>query len=102
MTRNQGQPKTELTDEQRDRATEAAHRAQKMIAPGPGRCSSCDAHVWRLKRPSTIVGDPDRIVMFEETTQGEGSWTIDKDEGHAIHVGAGKGYMTAHSCVSAR
>jgi hypothetical protein len=101
MTKHQP-PKTVLTDEQRDRATEAAHRAQKAIAPGAGRCSSCDAEVWRLHRPSTIAGDPPRIVMFEETTPGEGGWKIAPDDGTAIYVGNGKGYMTAHSCVSGR
>lgn len=95
-------PKTELTDDQRHRATEAAHRAQRAIAPGPGRCGSCDAEVWRLHRPSTIVGDPDRIVLFDELAAGEGSWVLDKTEGRAEHVGHGKGYMAAHSCVSHR
>jgi len=92
----------ELTSEERDRATEAAHRAQRAIAPGPGRCSSCDREVWRLKRRGMGAGDPDRIVMFEEMGPGEGSWTIDKTEGYADYAGRGAGYMTPHTCSSGR
>lgn len=95
-------PKTELDPDSAERAKTAAAAAQRMIAPGPGRCSSCDAEVWRLTRPSTIAGDPDRIVMFDEGAIGEGSWTISPDEGRAVYVGPGKGYMNPHSCVSHR
>src|SRR6476469_4907693 len=80
------------------RALAAAHQAQRAIAPGPGRCMSCDAEVWRLKRRGEGVNDPDRIVMFDEQGVGEGSWTIDKTEGYADYAGRGDGYMTPHSC----